>query len=116
MAKAVVWVKGKGETTHKQYFAKDFIEFRLTFNSYGLLVDRAYADAPFPVFWDKGALGSLITVNTCNVNAPKVFEVASPTWEPAIPTTPKPKQNKRKQRVESTPEDPAIPKPSYTSL
>jgi hypothetical protein len=36
--------------TYKQYFAKDFIEFRLTFNSYRLLVDRAYADALFPVF------------------------------------------------------------------
>ena len=50
VAKAAVQAKSKEKTTHEQYFAKDFVEFRLTFNSYRLLVDRVYADEPFPIF------------------------------------------------------------------
>ena len=91
------------------------VKYKLTFSSYRLLIRRVYTDVPFPDFWDKEALGSLITVDTCNVNTLEVFKVASPTQEPATPM-PKPKQNKRKQQVRLTLKNSTMLKPSYAFL
>ena len=48
--KAAAQAKGKGKSTHEWYFAKDLIEFRLTFNSYRLLIKGAYTNKPFLAF------------------------------------------------------------------
>ena len=43
-------IKGKGKAAYKRYFTKDLIKYRLTFNSYRLLVRGVYIDAPFLAF------------------------------------------------------------------
>jgi hypothetical protein len=48
--KAAAQAKGKGKSTYERYFAKDLIKFRLTFNSYRLLVKGAYTNKPFLAF------------------------------------------------------------------
>ena len=42
--------KGKGKAAHKRYFTEDLIKYRLTFNSYRLLVKGAYTNALFLAF------------------------------------------------------------------